>query len=94
MLQKLNYVCNSYLYLTRILIVRKTSSYVVIQRISGIGGECVCWVLNSNEVLNYTQSLGMKLVREFLIDWMIFPHKAPEPFEVAGFLFRPEAQKK
>lgn len=93
-LHQLHDVCNLYFYLTRILIVRNTSSYVVIQRISGISAECVCWVLNSSELLNYAKSLGMKLVREFLIDWMIFPHKAPEPFEVAGFLFRPETGKK
>lgn len=93
-LKKLNDVCNSYLYFTRIYVVHQTNSYVVIQRISGINAECLCWVLNSRELLNYTQSLGMKLVREFLIDWMIFPHKAPEPFEVAGFLFRPETGNK
>ncbi|MFC2105498.1 methyltransferase, TIGR04325 family [Candidatus Bipolaricaulota bacterium] len=84
-------VSRSYLYVTRLPIVRRAASFVVIQRPYQYGykTEYLSWVLNRQEFLNYMDSLGMTLVREFQIQERPFVHRAPEQGESRGFLFRP-----
>ncbi len=84
-------VSRSYLYVTRIPIVRHAASFVVVQRMysHGYQTEFLSWFLNREEFLNHMASLQMELVREFLINEWIYAHKAPEDGECRGFLFRP-----
>ncbi len=84
-------VSRSYLFITRLPIVHRAASFVVVQRPYHYGykTEYLCWFLNRQEFLNYVSSLGMDLVREFLIQERPFVHKAPEQGEYRGVLFRP-----
>ncbi|MBD2610742.1 methyltransferase, TIGR04325 family [Nostoc punctiforme FACHB-252] len=90
--KKLAAVSRSYLYITRMPMVHRASSFVVIQRPYRYGyhTEYMGWFLNREEFLNYVTSLKMKLVREFLIEERFLVQDAPEPGECRGFLFCPQ----
>ncbi|WP_138497891.1 methyltransferase, TIGR04325 family [Nostoc sp. PA-18-2419] len=90
--KKLAAVSRSYLYITRMPIVHRAASFVVVQRpyIYGYHTEYMGWFLNREEFLNYVINLQMKLVREFLIEERFVVHDAPEAGECRGFLFRPQ----
>jgi len=80
-----------YLYVTRLPVVQRVPSYVVVQRPHACGylTEYQGWFLNREELLSTTAELGLELVREFLIDERPPVPGAPEPAEYRGFLFRP-----
>jgi putative methyltransferase (TIGR04325 family) len=81
----------SYLYITRIPIVQRAPSFVVLQRPYSLGyrTEYLGWFLNRHEFLDALRALGMELVREFLVEERPFVHRAPEQGEYRGFLWRP-----
>ena len=81
----------SYLYITRIPMVRHVPSFVVLQRPYGVGyrTEYLGWFLKRDELLDALQAQGMELVREFLIEERPLVHRAPEQGEYQGFLWRP-----
>lgn len=81
---------DSFLYITRLPIVHKAESFVVMQRAYkyGYGTEYLGWFLNRQELLNYMSNLGMELIREFLIAERFPVSGAPETGEGRGFLFR------
>jgi putative methyltransferase (TIGR04325 family) len=89
--QRLALATRSYLYITRIPIIHRVTSFVVVQRPYRYGYETeyLCWFLNREEFLTHMDSLEMELVREFLIQERPVVHKAPEQGEYRGFLFRP-----
>jgi putative methyltransferase (TIGR04325 family) len=89
--QRLASVTESYLYITRIPVVHRSASFVVVQRPYQYGyqTEYLCWFLNREEFLVQLDSLQMELVREFLIQERPQVHNAPEQGEYRGFLFRP-----
>ena len=80
----------SYLYITRLPIVRHAASFVVVQRPSSSGyfTEYLGWFLNREEFLCHLASQGMKLRREFLIAERPQVPRAPEQCEYRGFLFQ------
>jgi putative methyltransferase (TIGR04325 family) len=80
-------VTGSYLFVTRTPTVSRSPSFVVVQR--HYGTEYLGWFLNRAELGEALHGLGMELVREFLIDERPFVHRAPEPCEYRGFLWRP-----
>jgi len=84
-----------YLFVTRMPIVHREPSFVVIQRAYryGYDTEYPGWFLNRGEFLDHLRSLGMKLVREFLIQEIPVVHRAPERGEQRGFLFRPDSDR-
>ncbi|NEO52981.1 MAG: methyltransferase, TIGR04325 family [Okeania sp. SIO3B5] len=90
--KKLAAATDSYLYITRLPIVHQAESFVVLQRAYkyGYGTEYLGWFLNRKELLNYMGSLGMELVREFLVAERFPVSGSPETAEGRGFLFRPE----
>jgi len=59
----------------------------------GYQTEYLGWFFNQREFLDTFQSLGMELVREFLIEEHPFVHRAPEQGEYRGFLWRPGLQR-
>ena len=81
----------SYLYVTRIPIVQKAPSFVVLQRprSAGYQTEYLGWFLNRRELLEAFEGLGMTLRREFLIQERPFVHRAPEQGDYRGFLWQP-----
>lgn len=91
-LKRLARVSDSYLYVTRLPIVHRAASFVVVHRPYQHGGyqiEYLNWHLNRTEFIDYVSELGMELVREFLIMRSVHVHGAPEDCEYRGYLFRP-----
>jgi putative methyltransferase (TIGR04325 family) len=80
-----------YLYITRLPIVRRAASFVVVQRPQryGYGADYAGWFFNRDEFLAEVQQNGMELVREFLIGERPHVPGAPEQGEYFGYLFRP-----
>jgi putative methyltransferase (TIGR04325 family) len=81
----------SYLYVTRLPVVRRVASFVVLQRPHRYGyrTEYPGWILNRDEFLANLEGAGMELVREFLLQDAPVVPDAPEPCQHRGFLFRP-----
>jgi putative methyltransferase (TIGR04325 family) len=90
---RLAQMAGSYLYITRIPIVRRAPSFVVLQRPFSVGyqTEYPGWFLNHAEFLEALRDQRMELVREFLIDERPFVHRAPEQGQYRGFLWRPNS---
>jgi putative methyltransferase (TIGR04325 family) len=86
----------SYLYVTRLPVVRKAASFAVVQRPSPYGyrTEYLGWFLNREEFLGHLTELGMELRREFLIYERPHVSGAPEQCEYRGFLFLPRKDKR
>lgn len=84
-------VSQDYLYVTRLPIVSKAPSFVVVQRPWPFGYETefLGWFLNRGELLECARDSGLELTREFLIQEMPVVKGAPEQGEYRGFLFRP-----
>jgi putative methyltransferase (TIGR04325 family) len=84
-------VTGRYLYVTRLPVVQQAPSYVVVQRPHACGyhTEYQGWFLNREALLGAADSLGLALVREFLIDERPPVPNAPEQAGYRGFLFRP-----
>ncbi len=89
--QRLASATSSYLYITRLPIVLKSKSFVMVHRLYPFGyqTEYLGWIINRDEFLNHLSELQMELIREFLIQEKRFVHRAPEQVEYRGFLFRP-----
>jgi putative methyltransferase (TIGR04325 family) len=93
--QRLALATRSYLYITRLPIINRKASFVVVQRPYryGYNTEYLCWFLNREEFLTHVSTLEMDLVREFLIQERPYVHEAPEQGEYRGFLFRPRRRE-
>ena len=90
LLDRLAAASRVWLYLTRIPLVTRAPTHVVVQRPHRVGyaTEYVGWVFNRAEFLTAVAATGAVLEREFLIDGAADPAGAPEPFVTRGFLFR------
>jgi putative methyltransferase (TIGR04325 family) len=81
-----------YCFMSRMIFVSRSPSFVAIQRPSAAHGyatEYPMWILNRDEFLATARSAGLELVREFLIGYGPRIHRAPEDGAFRGFLFRP-----
>jgi putative methyltransferase (TIGR04325 family) len=83
-------IANPYLYVTRLPFVRQGKSFVVRQRVHAYGydTEIKSWFLNRGEFLEYMNSLGQDLVREFVFDKHPMVTNAQEQANIQGFLFK------
>jgi putative methyltransferase (TIGR04325 family) len=90
LLSRLAAATQSYLYVTRLPIVHRASSFVVLQRAYRYGykTEYLGWFFNRQEFLNHMSSLQVDLVRDFLVQETFVVKGAPEQAEFRGFLFR------
>jgi putative methyltransferase (TIGR04325 family) len=81
-----------YVYVTRLPIVQRAPSFVVVQRPHAVGyqTEYQGWFFNREEFLTGAREAGLRLVREFLVDERPYAHGAPEQCEFRGFLFEVE----
>lgn len=88
-LYQLAVACEGYLFITRLPIVHKASSFVVVQRpyCHGYHTEYLSWVFNRQEFLKNAEGIGLRLIREFLIGKGVITKDAPERGETRGFLF-------
>jgi len=91
-IRKLASVTVGYLYVTRLPIVIRMPSFVVVQRPyrHGYKTEYLGWFLNRESFLLEAKQAGCELIREFCISGMPIVKGAPEQGESRGFLFRKE----
>ncbi len=85
-----------YLYVTRLPIVSRAPSFVVVQRAQRYGYETEYhgWFLNGDEFLQHVSDCGMTLVREFIVMEEPLVSGAPEQGRYAGFLFRHDGRRR
>ena len=85
-----------YLYVTRLPIVSRAPSFVVVQRAQRYGYETEYhgWFLNRDEFLQRVSDCGMTLVREFIVMEEPVVSGAPEQGRHAGFLFRHDRRRR
>lgn len=78
-----------HLLITRLPVVVRAKSFVVLQRPlrHGYDSEYACWFLNRREFLDYVATLGLELEREYLLQERPRVAGAPEQCEYASFLF-------
>lgn len=90
MVKKLANSTDGYLYITRMNFISNTPSYVAIQRPSMLGykTEYLCWILNENELIEFTQNLGFEFVKEIYIGHSFPIFKALEQGKFKGFIFK------
>ena len=81
---------SDYLYITRMVFVEKSKSYVAIQRPYSMGykTEYLCWIFNKQEFISYVETMGFSLQREFYLGPSAEIYKAPEQGQYWGFLFK------
>lgn len=79
-----------YVYITRMIFILNTPSYVAIQnpRTIGYETEYLFWVLNKFEFLKYMKKKNLVLIREFEFGNVNPVFKAPEQGSMMGFLFK------
>jgi putative methyltransferase (TIGR04325 family) len=79
-----------WLFITCLPVVRKSQSFVVVQRPQrhGLKADYISWVLNSGEVEDQVKSSGFVLDRTFLASGKTRYRSAPEDSESLGFLFQ------
>jgi len=79
----------SYLFVTRLPVVSRSNSFVVLQRPyqHGYETEYPNWFLNRMEFLDFMSTSGVKILREFLLSERPIVHDAPEQCEYRGYLF-------
>jgi putative methyltransferase (TIGR04325 family) len=89
-LRSLAGVTEEHLFVTRVPLVHRVPSYVMVQRPYqyGYDTEYLGWCLNRGEVLDAASQAGLTLVREFVVENAPYIHKAPEQPDYWGFLFR------
>lgn len=90
MMKKLVTATSSSLYVTRMLFVNQTESYVALQRpwAYGYQTEYACWIFNKEEFVRCITSFGLKLEREFFLGPGPYIFRAPEQGSFRGFLLR------
>jgi putative methyltransferase (TIGR04325 family) len=87
---KLAAVAEDHLYVTRVPIVDRAPSFVVLQRpyAYGYDTEYPGWFLNRGDLLAVIEAAGLVVDREFLVDERPPVVGAPEAATYRGFLFR------
>jgi putative methyltransferase (TIGR04325 family) len=89
-LQRIACAAKGYLFLMRVPIVSKASSFLAIQRVYGT--EMKHRVFNQSELLRFIEETGLRLVREFVVGDYPYIKNAPEPCEMRSFLFKSECR--
>jgi putative methyltransferase (TIGR04325 family) len=89
LLQALAAASNHYVFVTRLPVVPRSDSFVVLQRPGSTGyqTEYPGWHLNRGEFIRAANQSGLALRREFLVAEASFVERAPEQAEHRGFLF-------
>jgi putative methyltransferase (TIGR04325 family) len=83
----------AWVYVTRLPLVQRAETFVVVQRPhwAGYHTEYICWVFNRPEFLAACGAAGLALEREVLIEQGGLAAGAPERFTWGGFLLRSAA---
>ncbi len=96
LLRHLADVTKGYLYIAKIPVVQKASSFVFVQRTYkyGYNTEYLGWCLNRDELLRIAESAGLQLIREFVYGYQPFIYGAPEQNIYSGYLFQTSLKEK
>jgi putative methyltransferase (TIGR04325 family) len=94
-LRRLAASAGRYLYVTRLPVVRRGSSFVTVERAYAYGyeAEYLGWVINREELFDCAAQAGAELMRELVISEPFSIRRAPEQAELRGFLFRPAPER-
>ena len=94
-LERMARAASAYLFLTRVPVVFRASSYVVRHRASmrGVPADFLSWVVNRDELVACAERGDVVLEREFLIMPSPLIVGAPERQEVRAFLFRAGSER-
>jgi putative methyltransferase (TIGR04325 family) len=89
-LTKLATASRQYLYITRFPVVKRSPSFVVLQRPYryGYDTEYLGWHVNRDEFLQCAAEAHLTLIRRFFVHRAPLIADAPEQAEYAGFLFK------
>ena len=88
--RSLSAAAGRYLFITRLPVARRATSFVFLQRPHEFGypTEYLSWCFNRDEFLGELAAIDMELCREFVVGERLDVPGAPEPCLFAGFLFR------
>ena len=88
LLRRLADVTEGYLYITRMVFVDISDSYVALQRpsLAGYMTEYATWIMNRREFVEAAQAANLEPIREFLLGPGPYVYKAPEQGTYGGFL--------
>jgi putative methyltransferase (TIGR04325 family) len=88
--RKLVCISGKFLFITRLPVVYREKSFVVLQRPyhHGYHTEYRGWFINYHELMDCITSYGAELVREFLVDEHPYVYNAPEQCRYTGLLFK------
>lgn len=89
LLGRITHTVNRYFFLTRVLTVRDSPSFVVLQHtdIYDYKSDMLTQVFNEKEILDVVASSGLRLVREFAVGDRVAIAGAPELPRDCGWLF-------
>lgn len=89
LLDRITQTVNRYFFLTRVLTVRDSPSFVVLQHtdIYDYKSDMLTQVFNEKEILDVVASSGLRLVREFVVGDRVAIAGAPELPRDCGWLF-------
>lgn len=90
LLGRLAVAASEWVYVTRMIFMRQTSSFVAVQRPwkYGYDTEYQCWALNSTEFLQAAHDANLTLEREFIFGQAPAIHGCEEIGTFRGYLFR------
>jgi putative methyltransferase (TIGR04325 family) len=91
-LERLAARVTNFLFLTRVLVVQKTPSFLVLQRTEGYNyhSNMLTQVFNQPELLGVLERTGLKMQREFVVENAPTIAGAPEQCVESGWLFKRE----
>lgn len=85
-LRRIAGAAGEWLYITRIPVVERVPTFAAVQRV--YGSTMLHWQFNRANLLDFVESLGFSIDREFEIGDRPCVKDAPEPCELRGWLFR------
>jgi putative methyltransferase (TIGR04325 family) len=91
-LRRIAKAATDWLYITRLPIVERVSTFAAVQRV--YGSVMLHWQFNRQQVLAFVESLGFAIEREFEIGDRPYVIDAPEECELRGWLFRRSTQRR
>ena len=93
-LRRLAGATGGYLFVTRLPVVQRASSFVAVQHAQryGYATEYQGWCINQTELLEAARGAGLELIQEFITGERVVIYNAPEPCQVRGYLFKPKRQ--
>ena len=89
-LERLGQAASRFLYVTRLPVVQQSATFAMCQRAHRFGyPDLTGWVLNQCEFLQAAETVGLPLIREFVVNEQFRVRGSDEIVRMRGFLFAP-----